>query len=196
MYSELSNQMNTLAEREGVSNILQNLFSNLTYQTGMSIASNSVAFATWKITDLISSVTGGINIPFITAFGTGVDLNTTVENLIKLGIVGVDMLGNIGNIVMELGQLLEVKGSTLLSALGIAEGKNLVSRGTGLTDYTLSNSGLNKRVTQTTSASTYVGNTNSDVYQESALDQGYKSSQDELDKKKKRSFKKILCLNT
>ena len=42
---------------------------------------------------MIQGLTGGINIPFITAFGTGVDINTSVENLMKLGIVGVSTLG-------------------------------------------------------------------------------------------------------
>ena len=72
MYTELRNQFNELPSRMGISNILENLFSNLTYQTGMSIASDPVSYAMWKITDLIQSVTGGINIPFITAVGTGV----------------------------------------------------------------------------------------------------------------------------
>ena len=63
----------------GIANILENLFSNLTYQTGMSIAANPVSFAMWKITDLIQGVTKVNSYPFITANGTGVDPNATVK---------------------------------------------------------------------------------------------------------------------
>jgi len=45
MYTELRDQFNKLPSRMGISNILENLFGNLTYQTGMSIASNPASYA-------------------------------------------------------------------------------------------------------------------------------------------------------
>ena len=61
MYTELRDQFNKLPSRMGISNILENLFGNLTYQTGMNIAGNPASFALWKVTDLIQGVTGGIS---------------------------------------------------------------------------------------------------------------------------------------
>ena len=46
MYAELIDQFDQLPSRLGMGNILSNLFSNLTYQTGMSIGSSPVAYAT------------------------------------------------------------------------------------------------------------------------------------------------------
>ena len=168
MYGELSDQLNSVTTRMGVTNLLENAFSNLTYQTGMSIAGNPAGYALWKITDLIQSVTGGINIPFISAFGTGIDLETTVENLMKLGIVGIGMLGNIGNIVSGVGSVFN--GASLLSAIDISENTSRLDRGTGLSDYNIKNSGIKKRTSGTTvSSSTYIGNIDSDTYYESTL---------------------------
>lgn len=63
----------------------------------MSIANNAASYTTWIITDLIEKATGGINIPTISVMGNSVDLNATVTQLMKLGIIGVNVLGNIGN---------------------------------------------------------------------------------------------------
>ncbi len=183
MYSELYNQMNTMTERMGIANILENLFSNVTYQTGMRIASNPALYATWKITDLIEQTTGGINIPFVTALGAGVDLNATVEQLMKLGIVGVSTLSGIGNIINGVSSI--ANGGNLLGALAIGEGTTAIEGGVGLSDYTLTSSGLKKRVSGTTfSSSTYVGNADSAAYTESALGGAREKYEEELDMKR------------
>ena len=183
MYSELYNQMNTMTERMGIANILENLFSNVTYQTGMRIASNPALYATWKITDLIEQTTGGINIPFVTALGTGVDLNATVEQLMKLGIVGVSTLSGIGNIINGVSSI--ANGGNLLGALAIGEGTTAIEGGVGLSDYTLTSSGLKKRVSGTTfSSSTYVGNADSAAYTESALGGAREKYEEELEMKR------------
>ena len=134
MYEQLTDEMRTLAEREGISKILENLFGNFTFQTGMNLASNPVTYATWKITDLIQSVTGGINIPAISAAGFGVDLETTVENLVKLGLVGISTLGGIGDIVSGMKTLGSEGAAGMLAQLGIAATSptNIIKRGEGL----------------------------------------------------------------
>lgn len=182
MYGELADQLNSVTTRMGIANLLENAFANLTYQTGMSIASTPALYATWKITDLIQSVTGGINIPFVTALGSGIDLNTTVENLMKLGIVGAGMLGNIGNIVNAVGSVFS--GASLLSALKISENTEGLDRGTGLSDYTIKNSGIKKRTSGTTiSASSYIGNKDYNAYYDSTLANAQDQAQTELDRK-------------
>ena len=116
MYKELGDQLKALPDRMGFSNILGNALSNFTYQTGMSIAGNAFTRALWDITDLIQGVTGGINIPTLAAFGNMLDLETTVENLAKLGIVGVTTLVNTGKIIK--GATSVFNGSNLLKYIG------------------------------------------------------------------------------
>lgn len=175
MYTELRSQFSKLPSRMGISNILENLFSNLTYQTGMNIAGNPASYAMWKITDLIQGVTGGINIPFITALGSGVDLNATVEQLMKLGMIGVNMLGNIGNIVNAAGSI--GKGEILLDKLGISQGTGNVKKfGGGLTLTTggFRNSGKD------TSQLLYIGQEDSDAYYQSTLNKQRSDANKEL----------------
>ena len=116
MYKELGDQLKALPGRMGISNILGNALNNFTYQTGMGIAGNAVTRALWDITDLIQSVTGGINIPAISVVGNMLDLETTVENLAKLGIVGVSALANTGKIIK--GAASVFNGSNLLKYIG------------------------------------------------------------------------------
>lgn len=183
MYGELSDQLNSVTTRMGVANLLENAFSNLTYQTGMEIAANPLLYATWKITDLIQGVTGGINIPFVTAFGSGIDLEATVENLMKIGIVGMEMLGNIGQIAGAVSTVFN--GASLLQAIGISENASKLDRGTGLSDYNIKSGGIKKRTSGTTvSASGYIGNTDADTYYDSTLAAANDQNQTELNQMK------------
>ena len=180
MYSELYKQFSTITERQGIANILENLFSNYTFQTGMNIANNPATYALWKIADLIESTTGGINIPFVTALGNGVDINATVTQLMKLGIVGGTTLGAIGDIVNGLGTI--GNGASLLTALQVGTSGKTIERGTGLTDYSSGN--LAKRTSGTNiSSSTFIGNTNSDAYYNDTLTQANDQAQTMLDQK-------------
>ena len=124
---------------------------------------------------MIQGVTGGINIPMISVLGNAVDLNTTVENLMKLGIVGISTLGQIGNIVAGVGTAnTEGASGGLLGRLGIGADvkSNVITRGTGLESRS---SGLS------TSVTTFVGNTEGSDYSESAMGK----AMDEAEQKKK-----------
>lgn len=175
MYNELGYQMNQLATREGISNILENLFSNITFGTGMNIASNPVTYAIWKIADVVQSATGGINIPFITAMGSGIDLNATVEGLMKLGVAGVSFLSNIGNIVSGIGSAFGDNAAGLLGTLGITP-SNVSVRGQGLSSALLGRtSGV------ATSLTTVVGNASGEDYSSSTLNAARDEQQANLD---------------
>ena len=178
MYTELRNQFSKLPSRMGIANILENLFDNLTFQTGMSIASNPASFALWKITDMVQSVTGGIPIPFINVVGSGVDLEATVEQLMKLGIVGVTTLGNIGKIIGGLSSI--GKGEVLLDKLGISAGSAQVKRfGSGLS---LTPSGFRSSGKETSQLA-YIGQEEGSAFSQSAINQNKAESEKELDKK-------------
>lgn len=160
MYGALNQQMMAIPGRISTAEMIQNLFDNSFFSLAENIASNPALAAIWRITDLIESTTGGINIPAIEALtvGTGgmLDMNATVEQLMKLGIVGIGSLGMIGDIISGLGSTL--MPSTMLQKLGIWGGNTAIVRGSGLTSML---SGF------ATSQSSFVGNNaGGDVYQQ------------------------------
>lgn len=160
MYSELRTSMNDLSTTMSSAEMIGNVFSNLQFGTASNIARSPVLASMWKVTDLIQSTTGGINIPYISALGSGIDLNTTVENLIKIGMVGASTLGMIGDIVSGLSST-GSNTSSMLDKLGISGGtSNITTRGASLEGLASVKRGLS------TSVSTVVGNSSgSDIYE-------------------------------
>jgi len=132
MYGELMSQMSSIPQRMNMATMLDNMWSNLEFGLASNIAKNPALAAIWKVTGLIQENTGGINIPFIEAFGTGFDLNTTVENLVKLGVVGVSSLGMIGDLMSGMGST--IAPASILSKLGVyaSTSATAISRGSGL----------------------------------------------------------------
>lgn len=173
MYSELYNQFDSLTDRLGQAKVLENLFSNFQYSTGMNIANNPALYAMWKVTDMIQGVTGGINIPTISVLGNSIDLNTTVENLMKLGIVGTSTFSAIKDIIDGVGQTFN--GSSILDALSFRE-TELLSRG----EFVESG----RRRGLSTSASAMIGQGDESAYTEGALYSAKESAQREMDAQK------------
>ena len=152
--SEVESQLTKVPSRMHLSERINTMFENMMTTTGMSIANNAVSYTTWIITDLIEKATGGINIPTISVMGNAVDLNATVTQLMKLGIIGANVLGNIGTIVSGL------SGRNNLSLYNWGA-EDILKRGQGFTGITIGS-------TQTTSETTYIGSTSSsDIYQSS-----------------------------
>lgn len=127
--SELYRQMSMLPMRLSTGELVQNMLANAKYSLATNVAKNPVLQALWSITSLIQSYTGGINIPTISVMGNMVDLNTTVENLMKLGIVGISSLGMIGDVVSGLTST--YIPASMLTKLGITGKVQTVSRGGG-----------------------------------------------------------------
>lgn len=126
---ELYRQMTMLPMRLSTGELVQNMLANAKYGLATNVAKSPVLQALWSITSLIESYTGGINIPTISVMGNMVDLNTTVENLMKLGIVGIGSLGMIGDVVSGLTSA--YIPASMLTKLGITGKVQTVSRGGG-----------------------------------------------------------------
>lgn len=124
---ELYSQMGKVASRTHIGEMLSNLWENAQYSLYTNIAGNPALYALWQVTDMIQGLTGGINIPFVSALGSGVDLNTTVENLMKLGIIGTGSLGMIGDIINGMGSTFNFGSAA--SRLGISKSIAMTSRG-------------------------------------------------------------------
>lgn len=127
---ELNYQMTQIAKRLGISNMTSNLLTNTQYQLGAQIAQNPALLATWKLASLFSDSGYEINIPTVMTLGTGIDLNTSVDKLMKLGIVGASSLGAIGSIISGVTNTFNPVG--MLSKFGVDQ-RNVLVHGS-LTD--------------------------------------------------------------
>ena len=174
--NELYDQMNQLTSRISIAGMLQNMFDNVNYSIGTGIAGNPATYALWQVTSMIEDLTGGINLPTVGALGNFVDLNTTVTNLMRSGIVGAGTLGAIGSIISGVSSTF--MPTSILAKLGISpDGSSLTS------DYKRRGTGLNRNRKQIKqiSGSNLIGNTSGEDYYKQTLT----SADEEVDKKAK-----------
>lgn len=158
--AEVANQLQQIPSRMMLKTKIDTAIDNIMMAAGVNIANNAGSYVTYMIADMVEKATGGINIPFVNAMGFGVDLNATVEQLIKTGIVGWNVLSQTGSILAAL------SGKNKLSASGW-NAEASISRGAGFSG--IQNTGL----TTTTSQTQYVGNSSeSDLYEGSVLAAG------------------------
>ena len=176
---EVFNQMNQLYSRLSISQMLANAKDNMIYSIGSNIASNPITYAIWEITSMIEDLTGGIAIPTIGIMGNSIDLETTITNLMRTGIVGISTLGAIGDIISGIGST--VAPSSMLTKLGINNSDlKKVTRGTGLTRGGIKLSGA-------ISSSNMVGNSAGSDYADEALTQANADAENEADIKRQES---------
>lgn len=172
--NELGGQLNSLATRMTIPQMLENVMSNAQFSLGQGIAENPALYAIYKITSLIQEHTGGINIPFISAAGFGVDINTTVENLVKLGVIGISSLGMIGDVISGLSSTVLPSSMLLKLGIGATPGilQNVQSSGLGT---------LSQSSGATTSSTTTLGNASGEDIYESTMNEANAETSAELD---------------
>jgi hypothetical protein len=89
----LQEQFNRIAGRMHISELIQNSYKNMLTGIGTTLASSPGLATTWLVNNLIKDATGGINIPHITAMGTGIGLEADLNSIVNLGMVGIGTLG-------------------------------------------------------------------------------------------------------
>lgn len=157
---ETSNQLATMADRLPLAKKVSNVFENVIASVSENIATNTGLYVTWLVTDLVEQATGGINIP---SLPFGINLNTNVTDLIRTGLVGGTLLGQIGNVISSL-----------------SNGFNNTLYGWGESDYTSRGSGftgITSGVRTTTSQSLAVGNASGSDIASSAITQATTEAQ-------------------
>ena len=145
---EIQSQLFQIGKRLSMSEMINNTFDNFLYTAGESIASDPVTAILWKTLNVVEQVTGGIKIPFVNVFGFGLDLNMSITELMKTGIFGLSVLGNVGKMATSL-----LSGGGL--SLGIWGAQETTPRGRG-GDFSPVDGGLQSGVSgsgATTSAS-------------------------------------------
>lgn len=156
---ELESQIGQIPGRLHLSERVENMFDNIMAGVGMGIADNAGTYATWLINSLIMDATGGgveANVPYLGA----VNLSKAIQG----GIVGVSLLGQVGNILKGL------SGRNTLSLTGWGA-EDALRRGKGF-------EGIVSGVGETVSESSYIGggagakSTTLTEVQEAATEQG------------------------
>lgn len=93
--TSLNTQLSEIDSRVHISEKINNVLENVLATTGSKIASNAFRYLSYMGLDKLQGMTGGFSIPAIMAFGSGIDLNTSVEQLGKTAIMGISLLGNL-----------------------------------------------------------------------------------------------------
>ena len=87
MTKELYNQINLVTtKRTGISEAIGNIAKNAQFGIGKEMYSSPVMYAMMKMVETLDALGVDIPISFVEYFGTGFDLNTSVNNLLKMGI--------------------------------------------------------------------------------------------------------------
>ena len=89
---ELSYQTGEIVKRVHMSTMLNTMKENALMSAATGIGSSPALYAMWLAASVVKDVTGGIAIPAINVFGSGIDLETTVMDLILTGIGGFSLL--------------------------------------------------------------------------------------------------------
>lgn len=122
--------------RTSVGEMMTNLWENLQYTMSAGVANNPILYATWKVSNMLDELVGGIPIPMISVMGNTVDLHTTVADLMKVASLSGGILSGMGKLIAGL-----VKGAVglgsgmhpLLGAMGIYDTNSIktITRGDG-----------------------------------------------------------------
>ena len=132
MLSQLSNMAGSMWQRTSIAEMMTNFWQNGQYTLAGSMASNPVSYFIYKMAKVVDDAAGGIDLPFLNVMGFGVDLNTTVSDLMRVAAVGAGILGSIGPMISGLGS--SFSGQAMLKKLGISTGSGLAvtPRGDGV----------------------------------------------------------------
>ena len=154
MLYRLNEMAGTMYQRTSIGEMMSNIWANGQYTLASSMSSNPIAYLTYKLASVLEDTTGGITLPDIMVMGSGVQLNTTVADLMRVGAMSAGILGSLGPMISGLAG--SFSGQAMLTKMGISSGSGLTvtprgEGGIGSTD----NAGGGQ---QTTSGSGYVGN--------------------------------------
>lgn len=192
MLGQLMSMAGTMGSRTSMAEMMTNFWENGQYTLAGSMASNPVSYFIYKMAKVVDDAAGGIDLPFLNVMGFGVDLNTTVSDLMRVAAVGSGILGSLGPLVSGLGN--SFSGRAMLNQLGISSGAGLTvtPRGTG-SDLMGSTGGG----TATTSGSGYIGNASGSDVKDSTIQESEDSKKKQMiEAKEEAEANQVDVLNT
>jgi hypothetical protein len=193
MLSRLNEMAGSMYLRTSLGEMMTNLWENSQYTLASSMASNPVAYLLYKMSSLLEQTTGGIPLPFLNVMGFGVDLETTVADLMRVASLSAGVIGSLGPMISGLGS--SFNGRSMLEKMGISSGSGLAvtPRGNG-GGIGMSSAGGGA---QTTSGSGYVGNSSSSDIKDSTIQESEDSKdQQMIEAKEEAETNQVDVLNT
>jgi hypothetical protein len=170
MIGQLQNMASSMILRTSTGEFLTNIWDNVQYTMATQMANNPVLYILPRVATLLEEYAGGIDLPFLNVMGFGVDLNTSVAQLMNLASMSGSILGAIGPMISGLSAL---NTNNMLSLAGIdtSSGKApVIARGSAQPLQNLGGA--------STSESGYVGNSSDEDVKNATM-------QDAEDDKKK-----------
>jgi hypothetical protein len=170
MLGQLNKMANSMILRTSTGEMLSNVWGNVQYTMATQMSNNPILYLLPRVATLLEDYAGGIDIPFLNVMGFGVDLNTSVAQLMNVAAMSGSILGALGPMVSGLASA--ASGSVMLNLAGInTSGKApVIARGSAQPLQHLSGSSI--------SESGYIGNSSGDDVKNATL-------QDAEDSKKK-----------
>ena len=191
MLNQLYKMAGSMAARTSIGEMMTNIWENGQYSIASSIANSPISYLTYKLASLLDSAVGGIDLPFVNVMGFGVDLNTTVSDLMRVASVGGGLLANLGPMISGLATSFSGRG--MLSSMGIKSGSGLEITPRGGEGLGASDGGSN----QTTSSSGYVGNASSSDVKNSTINESKQSKKQQMiEAKEEEPDNQVDMLNT
>jgi hypothetical protein len=140
------------------------------------MANNPVLYAVYNAATLLDSVAGGIALPDIKVMGSGVNLQTTVADLMRVASIGTSALAGVGKLISGISSAGGFSGSGMLKAFGVDNNITTLSRGKG--------TGLEALMSGSdTSTSGFVGNSDGSDVQQKTLDDASEDGNKQLAEK-------------
>lgn len=136
----------TIGQRTHLSQWISTLTENVETSVVQSIVNSPAAYAIWTVADMLEKAVAGIPITTISVMGNMIELNTSVAELLKGGLMG---FGVISTAINALNMLTGESPISSLSAFGYQES---MTRGTGTMM-------ISSGATRTQSSSAYIGST-------------------------------------
>ena len=178
MLGSLYGQAGKFFSRTSMGEMLENVMANVQYSVAAGEANNPALYIINKSADILDSFAGGIPIPAVTAFGTGVDTKLTVSNIMKsAAMVGgftsslISMIGSIAG-----GSGAGFSGSSLLKMVGVEQKAGRDTR----TSSSGSGSVVNASVTDMTESATAEGKDNANKQSVSAKEESSEVSNETI----------------
>jgi hypothetical protein len=120
LLGQLTDMMNTIGDRTSIGEGLSNMWNNMEYTLASAMGSNPVTYLLPKMARVLKDTTGGIDIPFFNVYGFGVDLNTTVADLMSIAAMAPAALASMGNVIVGLADLVNPNaGEAMLKRAGV-----------------------------------------------------------------------------
>jgi hypothetical protein len=190
MIARLMKMADSMGQRTSMAEMMSNIIENGKYTLAGGVASNPVSYMIYNAAKLLDDAAGGIDLPFLNVMGFGVDLNTTVSDLMRVAALGTGILGSLGPMIQGLGN--SFSGQAMLKKLGINSNANLVVTPRGTAGDPLKGGG-----SSSTSGSGYAGNSASNDIKESTIQESEDSKKQQMiEAKEEEEANKVDVLNS